>query len=459
MIDKAKFSLIILLAAVILVSCSPPKVRFEESEQYSAEPVSTVTRENVHGPTEVYELSALDEDFLQQSVLLPYYENITSEQLEYNFLHGAQSYKGVSARVNAILPDSVLCAHGNFIYDKRTGRISRSCTDPQCRHLSHEIQLVFAACPYTQIGMCRICGDTVYMCYNNPGVEEIKTPVLALDRTFREHFYPDLPKGCNVEGTAGDGRLILNRERYVGYIDDNGWQIPQGEFELYLYDPVTGESELVFAPGSIYFVTCSKSCAYCTMYPENTVYAFTGDFRQPVNLGKIKMLAFLDGAMCYYDKESGAAYRFDETTGEKTLWANEDSALARISYSVYCGDKLYFTRYHTAEEIYAMDLIPEDQKNGIAESAEQFAPSIIYRCDPDGSDIETVYYVPGYRLNGFSVDGEVIYTEGVFENKGGYFAAYDMSSGVELRVYCPIQEYHYPGEYEYNENWLRAFRW
>ena len=88
---------------------------------------------------------------------------------------------------------------------------------------------------------------------------------------------------------------------------------------------------------------------------------------------------------------------------------------------------------------------------------------MIYRCSLDGSDIEIAYYVPGYMINGFCVDGEVIYTSGTssgaFENDGGYFTAYDMSSGVELRVFCPIPEYHYPGEYEYDENWLRGFRW
>ena len=171
---------VILLASVVFVSCSPQRTAIEESGLLSAEPVSVEAVQNPYGPLSVYELNALDEDFLEQSVRLPYYENITSEQLEYNSSHGAQAYKGASAGVN---------------------------------------------------------------------------------------------------------------------------------------------------------------------------------------------------------------------------------------------------------------------------------------CDPDGSDIEIVYYVPGYRLDAFSVDGEVIYTSGVFESKGGYFTAYDMSSGVEMRVFAPIWEYHYPGEYGYHEDWLRAFRW
>ena len=452
MASKAKTIAGIILFMLILVSCSPQKNEFEESTT-SAESIIPITYNNPYGPKEVCELNALDVDFLDQAFQLPYYKDITIEQLEYNFAHSTASFLGVSVGVNAVMPEAVLCGRGNFIYNKLSGKFSRSCTDPQCRHISYSIQSGSGICPYTQMGRCVICGDTVYMSRIGLGSNDISTDVSAMDHTFRDHYYVDLPQGCTIEGETEDGRLVLRREQFVTFIDDNGVQwSSQGNYELYLYDKNTRKAELVFAPESVFFVKRSKSSVYCTMYPEYTVYAFTGDFREPINLGKIKMLAFLDHAMCYYDTEARSTYRFDELTGEKTLWANEDSPLSRINCSVYCGEKLYFTRNHTAEEINAMDFIPESQKN-----AERIDTSIIYCCGNDGSDIEIVYYVPGYTLDGFSIDGGVIYSSGKYENKGKYFSAYDMTSGVELRVSIPLNEYHYPGEYEYNENWRRAF--
>ncbi|MBO4500991.1 MAG: hypothetical protein J5760_02015, partial [Clostridia bacterium] len=456
---------VILLSVLALVSCSPNKIDTEESDFSAAEPVSAaVTEDNTYGPKEIYELSALDEDFLDQSFVLPCYKNITYEELYKSFAESTACAVGADAHINAVTPEYVLCGCGNFVYDKLSGSFTRSCKDPQCRHKMTAVDGVYGACPYTSIGRCVLCGDTAYVNRISLGYSDVTTEVFAMDFSFTDHYFADLPKNCVVEGENNEGKLVLRKEQYVTYIDDQGVQrSEQGNFELYLYDTATGETELIFAPGSAFFVYRSKTAVYCTMYPEYTVYGFAGDCRTPVYFGKIKYLAFLEHAMCYLDEETGEAYRYDELTGEKTLWAGKDSPLTQIVSSVYSGDKLYFCRRHTAAEIDGMDIIPASDKSYIKSQMERlpvsYSPSIIYSCNLDGSDIKITYYVPNYSLYGYLVVDGVLYTGGTSSGVGMRFALYDMSSGVELRVFCPILEYHYPGEYEYKENWLNAFRW
>ena len=175
-----------------------------------------------------------------------------------------------------------------------------------------------------------------------------------------------------------------------------------------------------------------------------------------------RVLTFFENKICYSDSATGEAICFDVHTGEKAKWAYKDSPLTKIYTSFYCGGKLYFTRYFSADELTGSNLFDESQARAALKAADAgeygFYIPVVFRCNTDGSDIEPVYYVHGYNIWNITVDGEVMYLYGYTATGGDRFVAYDMSSGVELRISVPISEYHYPGEYDYDENWLSGFR-
>ena len=454
------------LFSALLFSCSPakePKLT-EESLSNRTEYVSSDVGGNPYGPVEIYKLDALDVDFLDQSFQLPFYKDKSHDRLYDLFINSANSYKGNSCEINAILPDTVIFGNGNFAYDKLTGNISRTCKDPQCLHYHYKINISGApgACPFIT-GVWMICKDRIYSndVYINNHI--LTTTVFTTDFSFNDPHYANLPNSDTVEGVCSDGRLILLKQQYLPYIDKDGIQRYKGDdFELYLYDTESKEEDLVFAPGEVFNVLTCGNIVYCNTYTNDGLYALNED-REIKYIGKCKkILAVFDSKICYISAESGDALCFDVQTGETVTWVNKDSPLTTVLWSSKFGDRLYFRRLLTYDEVQSLDFIDKRELDSILEETYMgdgmFYFPVIYSCDLDGNDIQIVYYTPDYVITGFALDGEVLYTSGYDLKKANRFAAFDMSSGIELRINIPYSEYHYPGEYGYDENWRNGFR-
>ena len=65
------------------------------------------------------------------------------------------------ATITAVLPETVVFLSGQFAYDKKTGRISRTCKDPQCRH-SYQFTDIYGSCKFMNGGSWLIRGDRIY---------------------------------------------------------------------------------------------------------------------------------------------------------------------------------------------------------------------------------------------------------------------------------------------------------
>ena len=458
------------LFSALLVSCSPTKapessVTHDLTEERSADKTEQVSSDaggNPYGPTEIYELDALNDDFLDQSFKLPYYNGKTHDQLYDLFINSANSFRGVSASINAILPDTVVFGRGNFAYDKQTGNISRTCKDPQCLHYHYDIPGAPRACSFIT-GVWMICKDRIFSNRVSINNHILTTTVFTTDFSFNDLHYANLPNSDTVEGVCSDGRLILLKQQHLPYIDKDGIQRYKGDdFELYLYDTESKEEDLVFAPGEVFNVLTCGNIVYCNTYTNDGLYALNED-REIRYIGKVKkILAMFDSKICYINEESGDVLCCDVQTGETDTWVDKDSPLTNITWSGKFGDRLYFFRTHTIDEIRALGFIDEAQLRTIMSESRTYSDGtfyapIIYSCNTNGSDIKIVYYTPYYTITGFALDGEVLYTSGYGADKRDRFAAFDMSSGIELRINIPYSEYHYPGEYGYDENWRRGF--
>ena len=460
MLRNALKSFFTIFLALFAISCSPSTSKIEYSS-VSAEVSSFQVYESPYSPSEIYTLNALDEDFLNHSFQLPYYKDKTHDLLYDLFMNSANSYQGASSSINAILPDTVVFGNGNFAYDKLTGAISRTCKDPQCLHI-RMLQYPSLSCPFIS-GTWVVCRNSVFSNRIHLGYDSLTADVFTTDFSFAAPHYADLPEGTVVEGSYKGEKLVLRKEQLVPYIDSNGVQrYKQADFELYLYDTDSKKAELVFAPNDLFSVIMCANNVFCLKSSDNALYTLDADYKMKYISSCKKVLAVFENKICYIDKESGDALCYDAQTGETVTWVDKDSPLTTIQWSSKFGDRLYFRRLLTYDEVQSLDFIDKRELDSIFEETYMgdgmFYFPVIDSCDLDGNDTQIVYYTPDYVITGFALDGEVLYTSGYDLKKASRFAAFDMSSGIELRINIPYSEYHYPGEYGYDENWRNGFR-
>ena len=456
MANSFKYTAVVLLIILLLVSCSPSKEQNAEIEGSVAVSIEIEKPEKrPYKPESVVKLYAADEDFLDQSCLLPYYADKTPEQLIGLFNDNSASFLGGDSGImNDLTPEFLIFAHGCFAYEKRTGKIMRTCKDPQCRH--SQMQFAdYTKCPYIT-GKWLNCGGTAYSNAISLGATEIYSQVFYSDFAILEYGYLDVPNGAVIAGKADDGRLVLRKEQYETYIDKNGNQrLRQGNYLILLYDPDTCGSVTVFSPGEIIDTHISKTTVYCRPISGNAFYRIYGKEEKAEFVFNSKQyLGAFDSGVLFVDANTGDIMRYDEITGEISLWAESDFPLARTRHFATANGKIYFMYRQTEEEIKALDFLTPEEKEAILNKYAQsssFLSPILYRCNTDASDPEVVYNAADCMyLQGFLIDGDVIYTSETTFGQEPYVCAYDTSSGVQVRIcVSPLTEFHYPGEYGY----------
>ena len=364
------------------------------------------------------------------------------------------------ATITAVLPETVVFLSGQFAYDKKTGRISRTCKDPQCRH-SAQFTDIYGTCKFIKAGgIWLIRGGRAYANLIDFSHGDLRTTVFTTDFSFNDARFADLPQGAVVLCLSEDGRLILRKEQYVPYIDENGVQRKkQDNFEILLYDEKTKESTVAFAPRQVVYTHSYKNTVFCTLKSDYTTYAFFDNCSKQVPLGKVERFAgfFNDKAM-FVDMDTKKLKLYDTVTHEVSEADEKYLAIVRSGIFPFdTGEEMYFKYVYDTEE--KNELFDERQNAALLDFAKENKLNVVYvvyRCDYAAESIEPVYFSQ-YDFNGFAVDGEVLYIAKRVSTGKFNFNAYDMSSGVELQILLPRSEEHYPGEYGYDENWRRGF--
>ena len=451
-----------IIAALVLIpllfSCSPSKTEYDESGLVSGTASAAGGVDSPYTPKTVYTLNADEDDFLDQSFQLPFYADKTTKELEEIFYKSQLSYYGTGmATITAVLPETVVFLSGQFAYDKKTGRISRTCKDPQCRH-SHLLTDIYGSCKFMNGGSWLIRGDRIYANRFDITGQDLVTTVFTTDFAFNDPHYADLPKGAVVQCISEDGRLVLRKEQLVPYIDKNGVQRKkQGNFEILLYDEKTKETTVAFAPEKVFFTYSYKTALFCQMYPEYTMYAFFDNCSKSVALGKAERFGtFFDGKALFEDADTKKLMFYDTVTHEISEAGDKYKPVIQYCIPFDTGEELYFKYEYDAEE--KSDLFDDRQSAAILAFAKENGldkVDMVCRCDYAAESIEPVYFSE-YTFDSFAVDGEVLYIAKRDGEGKQNFNAYDMSSGVELQILLPRFEEHYPGEYGYDENWRRG---
>ena len=315
-------------------------------------------------------------------------------------------------------------------YNRNTGEISNACTDPECD----------GTCPLDEsiVNVCQVADGKLFF-YS----------FKAFEHNVR-YGYQDIVTGEVVvladlsETEAGAGEYCYYYDGYIYYVHcllrDGGNAANPDDYEDFVCRTALSggdEERIVKIVGETMQLVAG---GYIITYKDNSLYAYdiNGQNRKtlisPEQNGYTNFrgdMKYLDGKLYYTCNNGGGdveiLYRTDLESG------SSERVLEYELYSYTLTDEaIYFIR--PAERVF---YIPEDiDTNPEAEIIDTNVGPTVYKCDPDGKNVEEVYTDDTLVIfSDFTVIDNVIYgnmqryndTSKTLDNLG--FCAADIESG------------------------------